>query len=272
MLQRFIAALEFALAATELGDVGERRHEATAGHRVAANLDDAAIREHALGEMRRARAHERQTPIHRALTTATLRHCLQRPAGQVHDRPADLQQLVGETKHPRIRTIPCHQTLIAVDHTDALAHVLQCRLQHLLTEAQILRCLADDGRDRRQFTTFAPRGVQQQARRCRTEHGREFTFQLRFNQRRHRPVARRIGKQPLHFFCRQKTTPGIAQGVGIQIAAGAIRCIATPCHRQQRHRRAHEQTGAHRTPQRCPSGQSKQALRRQPLPTERTFG
>ena len=86
------------LGAAEFGDVGERGDETAARHRVAAYLDDAAIGEHALGEVRGTGAHECQPPVHCAFVVATLRHRLQRPAGQVNDRPAHLQQLVGKAE------------------------------------------------------------------------------------------------------------------------------------------------------------------------------
>ena len=51
LLQGLVAALELCLGLAERGDVGEGGHEAAAGHRIAADLDDAAIGEHALGQV-----------------------------------------------------------------------------------------------------------------------------------------------------------------------------------------------------------------------------
>ncbi len=170
LFQRFVAALELALAAAKRGDIGEGGHKTAARHRVAADLDNLAIRKHPLGQMRRASAHEGQPPVHRTLVATARRHCLQCPAGQINNWAAHLQQFIGESKHARIWPVPRHQPLLAVDHADALAHVLQRRLQHLLTEAQILGGFADDGRHRRQLTSLASCRVQQQACGGRTQH------------------------------------------------------------------------------------------------------
>ena len=55
--------LQLGFGAAERGDVGERGDEAAAGHRVAADLDDAAVRETALGDVRRAGAHVREALV-----------------------------------------------------------------------------------------------------------------------------------------------------------------------------------------------------------------
>src|SRR5690606_714859 len=57
LLQGLVAALEFGFVATERGDVGERGDEAAAGHRIAPDLDDAAIGEYALADVGRTGQH-----------------------------------------------------------------------------------------------------------------------------------------------------------------------------------------------------------------------
>src|SRR3546814_6681350 len=59
LFERLVGPAQAALDAAEFGDVGVRGHEAAAGHRVAADLDDAAVGHHPLGQVRTAGAHER---------------------------------------------------------------------------------------------------------------------------------------------------------------------------------------------------------------------
>src|SRR3546814_4563000 len=87
-----VGLAQAALDAAELGDVGVRGHEAAAGHRVAADLDDAAVGHHAFGQVRAARAHEGKAPLQRAFEVAAWRLPGQRPATEVGDRTADPQQ------------------------------------------------------------------------------------------------------------------------------------------------------------------------------------
>ena len=177
LFQRLVGLLELTLRQPRGGDVGIGGDEAAAGHRVAADFHHAAIGEHALGQVRRAGAHEGQASLQGGLVRAAVRHPLQGPAGELGDRAADLQQLIGKAEYFHVTAIPRDQALFAIDHADPLAHVLQRRFQHLLVETQVLRGLADDRRDRIQFPALAPRRIQQQARGCGTEHGGEFTFQ-----------------------------------------------------------------------------------------------
>ncbi len=77
----------------------------------------------------------------------------------------------------RIAAVPRHHAQFGIDHADALAHVFQCRFQHALIEAQILRGLADDGRDRVQLVTpSVTHDVQQQMRRRRTDYRGKFVL------------------------------------------------------------------------------------------------
>src|SRR3546814_20158204 len=63
LFERLVGPAQAALDAAEFGDVGVRGHEAAAGHRVAAALDDAAVGHHPLGPVRTAGPHNTQAPL-----------------------------------------------------------------------------------------------------------------------------------------------------------------------------------------------------------------
>jgi len=52
-LECLVGAFQLGFGVAEGGDIGERRHKTTAGHRIAANLDGHAIAKQALGDIRR---------------------------------------------------------------------------------------------------------------------------------------------------------------------------------------------------------------------------
>ena len=261
MFQRLVRLQQRGFGLAERGDIGERRDESTARHRIAANLDDGPIGEHAFGEMRRAGAHVRQASLQRPLRIALGRHQRQRMAREIGDGPADLQQRLGVIEQFRVATIPRDEPQLRIDHADALAHVLQRRFQHALVEAQIARGFADDRGDRIQVPRFAPRGIEQHARRRRPQHRREFAFDARFGARGHRAVGGRIAQDVFDERARQEPQAGIAQRARVEAAARATRQVALPGGREQGRERADEQARADRASQAAPAGQSEQALR-----------
>src|SRR3546814_1674122 len=89
LFERLVGPAQAALDAAEFGDVGVRGHEAAAGHRVAADLDDAAVGHHPLGQVRTAGAHERQAPLQRAFQVAA-----GRPPGRSEEHTSELQSLM----------------------------------------------------------------------------------------------------------------------------------------------------------------------------------
>ena len=138
LFERGIDVLQFVLGATERGDIGESGDEATAGHWIAANLDDAAVREHPFRQMQGAGAHVRKTTQERALTVTGDLHPFQRPATQARHWRPDFKQIIRESEQFLITRIPRHKLQVGIDHADALAHVLQRPLQHALVEVEIL--------------------------------------------------------------------------------------------------------------------------------------
>src|SRR3546814_9823034 len=84
------------LDAAELGDVGVRGHEHAAGHRVAADLDDAAVGHHPFGQVRAAGTHEGKAALQRALVVTIRRQPGQCPAAEVRseEHTSELQSLM----------------------------------------------------------------------------------------------------------------------------------------------------------------------------------
>ncbi len=178
LLERFVRARERLCGVAERGDVGERRHEAAAGHRIAAYLDLAAVGEAAFGNQRRARAHVREAPLHaRCRVAGADRAALDRVTHQFLDRPTHREHAGGILEQFGVATVPGDDAQIRIDDADALRHVLERGEEHALVEAQVGRGLVDDRGERVELAaTLAPRDIEQKARRRRADDGRQFVF------------------------------------------------------------------------------------------------
>ena len=274
MLQRFVDALEARLGLAEGGDIGEGGDEAAARHRVATDLDDAAIGKHALGQMAGACAHVGQAPLQ---CLAFLRRLAdagdfaQRPGGGFGDRHPDPQHAGWVIEQLLVATIPGHQPQVGIDHADALGHVLERCFQHPLVEAQVLAGLADDGGHGIEIRALlvALGGIKQQARGGAAEDRGQLVFHPRFDGRRHRALFGRMLQQLVHPRRRQEASAGIAQGLQVRAACLVPPWGAAHGRDQQGRRGADEQADAHRATQPAPAGQSEHCIRRQPVHAER---
>jgi hypothetical protein len=210
LLQGFVGTAQSLFGTPESGDIGKGGDKTSTRHRVAANFHDGTIGKLAFGQVRGTGAHMRQPPLYFFVyRLCNVRVSIQRKRRQIGNRPPNLQQFCRESKQLDIAPIPSHQTQIAINHTDALAHVFQRSLQHLLIEAQRLRRLTNDGNDGIQIASgFAPRCIKQQSRRRSAKHRR----QLAFNCGNKLDIRRRAGvKQGMHALTRQQARGNIAQ-------------------------------------------------------------
>ena len=94
---------------------------------------------------------------------------------QTFHRNTDLEQGLRILEERGIAPVPGDQPQLGIDHTDALAHVFQSGLEHLLVETQRLRGLPDDGRYGVKICTLLTAcGIEQQASRSRAQHRGQF--------------------------------------------------------------------------------------------------
>ncbi len=273
LLQRLVRAREVLFGAAERGDVGEGRDETATGHRVAADLDHGAVRERALGQMRRARTHLRQPPLHARVDVAGAGEPAREVVPhQLGHRPADRQQAVGIGEQFGVAAVPRDHVERRVDHADALAHVLQRRLEHALVEAQVLAGLADDGGDRVELAAaFAPRHLDQQARRRGADHAGQLVLDRGDRGGIGAAVVRRIAEQRDDPLARQEARGQRLQFGGGKIAVRRDGAVARPARArgQREHRDVHRQAGDHRARQFAPVAQPEQLRRRQRREAER---
>ncbi len=270
-LQMLGDLLEAGLGLAERGDVGERRDEAAARHRIAANLDQAAVREGALGQQRRAGTHVLQAARDHARDLRLLKAFrTQRVYGEVADRPADLQQRGRKTEQLRIACVPGHQVEIAIDHADALRHVLERRLEQALVEAQRLRGLADDRGDGVQIAALlAARRVEQQPRRGRAEHGRQLALDA-LDLAGVGDALTRFANEMVDALGRQEAPAQIAQRRDVELG-GLNRTRPCRAHRQQQRHRGLDQQAQHdRAAEAAPAREPEQMIGREPGQPERT--
>ena len=175
----------------------------------------------------RAGAHVGEAPLQRALEVALRRQALQRPAREIGDRASDLQQLVREAEQLHVAPVPRHQPQLRIDHADALAHVLQRRLEHALVEAQVGRGLADDRGDG--VEVRRPRGAPHPAARAPRRNPAPRPVRARRAPRPapapRRPRACRCSSSR-HAFARQEAQAGVAQRLRIEAASRTPRRLA----------------------------------------------
>ena len=139
IFQMLVGFAQGVLGALEFGDVVETHDEATAGQGFAAHFHHMAISTFAHIAMRTAGAHMGQSTLHLIVDiTGSDLAALSVVANQVGHRPTDEEHAVGIVEEFAVAPIPGHQTHLAIDHADALAHVLEGGLQQFAVEAQSL--------------------------------------------------------------------------------------------------------------------------------------
>ena len=110
MLQAFIGFGQGLFSFAERGDVGEAHDETAAGHRIADQLDDAAIGEQALGGMRPTLAHPVQAPGHMHFGFAgAAQAAFSVVADNVSNRAPHADQPLRVVEQFQITSVPGHQ-------------------------------------------------------------------------------------------------------------------------------------------------------------------
>ena len=270
LFQGFGDRLEFGLAAPEVGDVGEGGDESAAGHRIAADFDH-HVAKVALGDVGRARTHVPQAlgdlAFWRTVAGQAAADVVRHQFGHRH---ADLQQRRRVVEQFGVATVPGDQAQLGVHHRNALAHVFQRGFEHALVEAQRLRGFADDGGHRVEVGALgAPRRVEQQPRRGRAQHRRQFAFNALLKFAGHRLPGRGAGQHRVHARHRQETHGHFAQCLARQRAAAVGRGHIQARSQHPRHQRAGTQAQHRGAADAAPVAQAEHLLRRQPGPAQR---
>ncbi len=144
-LQALVRFLQRPLGFAEGGDVGEAHDEAATGHRVADDLDDAAVREHAFGAMRRTLLHPGDALVDVQLrVTGPAQPAPGIVQNDVGNRTTDGNQPFRILEHFQITAIPGHQPQGFINHADPLTDVLDRALQQAPVELQHLGGFIND--------------------------------------------------------------------------------------------------------------------------------
>ncbi len=171
---------QFVFNALVVGDVGEGHQIPTARQRRTAALDHPPIRPFTQEHVRPALPQMPDPALHEVVDLARAEQpALGVESDQAVDRATDVEQLGRILEQLGVAAVPGHQPLVAVDHRDALRHVLEGRSEQRARKAQFLRGLVEQRGDLVQLHAAAAQGRgQHQARRRRADRAGQHAFDV----------------------------------------------------------------------------------------------
>ncbi|OPZ11339.1 MAG: hypothetical protein BWZ07_02067 [Alphaproteobacteria bacterium ADurb.BinA280] len=203
---------------TKGSDIRKCCDKASARHGVATNFHRRTITKRPLGNVGRTRSHMAKTALDVDFDIGSLLpKSLQVESKQVIYRHTNLQQMRRIEEKVLISLIPSHEAQIAIDHGNALPHILQRGFQHTLIESKRLRSFAHNRCHCLQIMAMgSTRCIQQKTCRGSAQYRCQLALDRAFQLRRRQAVAWCIGNHQANPLRWQKAQCDIPQGAIVQ--------------------------------------------------------